>query len=424
MSITKLSCPRCSFELKMMDIEGTPLWLCSECGNMMLDTNTLQTIAGVSIAPTRGDEADDRETMGDEEKLYALEKGEKEKESEREKVQPADKNIQKNEPENRCSSSLSCPGCHKNMTHVSISGVCIDSCPHCSMVIASRDALETIIANISPPAPLPPPPFYPPSPSLSYNPPPSISSPESPPGGAAGYASVDMPPPECFAEKGEEAERPIPVMSEASVVSSPPPDISLEMPLSSLPPPPPPPSYILPAEPLEPPLNPPPPNPSDFVNPAGFLFQIDKQRNILNVMSSSTVVPNMVVESVFILYKNGILISSFTSDSVKPVDRDILGGMITAITDFVRTSFIGFESSCLECIRFKGRELSFETGEYLTIAIVLKGGLDEDTRRKIHETLIEIETSGRDMLERWNGDRTGIKDVINRFSDLIVPVCT
>jgi hypothetical protein len=153
-----------------------------------------------------------------------------------------------------------------------------------------------------------------------------------------------------------------------------------------------------------------------------FLLGMDAARNASNA-ARAELVPRLGVENVFVLYKNGILITSYAPGMPKELDRDIIGSMLMAITEFVQTSFRGLGgASPLSSIRFGDREIAFEHGDFLVLALTLYGTLDPETRRGLAAALREVEAKNDHLLRSWDGDLGAFGGMLGAFKHLLGPL--
>ncbi|MBM4249196.1 MAG: hypothetical protein FJ149_07140 [Euryarchaeota archaeon] len=149
------------------------------------------------------------------------------------------------------------------------------------------------------------------------------------------------------------------------------------------------------------------------------LLQLDVSRNI-STAERAGAVPRLQVENLFILYRNGILISSYTPKVPVGIDRDVLGSMLMAITEFVQTSFKGLAGGQpLTSIRFGDREIAFEHGAYLVAAVTMRGMLDPKTRTRLAAAMREVETKNDHILRSWDGDLGAFSSLNGVFDPLV-----
>ena len=154
----------------------------------------------------------------------------------------------------------------------------------------------------------------------------------------------------------------------------------------------------------------------------GFLLRLDRVRNVHNSLSAKSL-EDLAVDSVFVLSRGGLLITSYTVGLREEMDKDIVGGMMVAITNFVQTSFKGVDQGTpLESIRFKGTEIAFEHGKYLIVALQIRGSLEQAVREAFASALTEIESKYDSVLQDWDGNLGDLKDMVGSFQNLVVPV--
>jgi len=119
------------------------------------------------------------------------------------------------------------------------------------------------------------------------------------------------------------------------------------------------------------------------------------------------------IEDIFVIHRNGNLMSSVTTNIYENLDRDVLGSMIMAVTDFIQQSF---RPSCsyqirpkLLSIRLEGREIAFVHGRHIMIALVLPSDLPPDDRRKVSEAVQKLEAENRELLDGWDGNQSNVQ---------------
>jgi len=111
-----------------------------------------------------------------------------------------------------------------------------------------------------------------------------------------------------------------------------------------------------------------------------------------------------IVEDVFLLYRDGILIKHQTRRLKPDVDTDILTGMLTAVTAFVKDSFGRETEGELDEIKFGEVRIMIGRGTYIVIAAMVTGGNTQGMKSQIEATIHEIETLHWDQLDSWEGD--------------------
>lgn len=152
------------------------------------------------------------------------------------------------------------------------------------------------------------------------------------------------------------------------------------------------------------------------------LLGMDVARNLSTAFRAEPV-PKLKVDNLFILYRNGILITSYAPDVPKDMDRDVVGSMLMAVTEFVQTSFKGLGGTGpLSSIRFGDREIAFEHGRYLVLALTLKGELGSDVRKKLSAALKAVEARNDHLLHSWDGNLGDLTGILDSFGHVVEPV--
>ena len=132
---------------------------------------------------------------------------------------------------------------------------------------------------------------------------------------------------------------------------------------------------------------------------------------------------DFVIQDVFIIYKDGRLISHLSKKIRIIDDSQIIGSMITAVQMCVRESFKRESKGSLGAMKFGEISILMENGEYLNLAVVLRGTKYEELKRSMKETLKNIHEAWGDGLEDWDGSLTHLgplekiiqRDLIDRF---------
>ena len=111
-----------------------------------------------------------------------------------------------------------------------------------------------------------------------------------------------------------------------------------------------------------------------------------------------------IIEDVFLLYRDGILIKHQTRRLKPDIDSDILTGMLTAVQAFVKDSFRGEAEGDLDEIKFGEVRIMIGRGKYVVIAAMVTGGNTQSMRSQIQAAITEIEDHHWDQLDGWDGD--------------------
>ncbi len=135
-----------------------------------------------------------------------------------------------------------------------------------------------------------------------------------------------------------------------------------------------------------------------------------------NIMPKSK---SPVVEQVFLIHRDGRLISYATFEKYEYFDEDIVGGMLTAIMNYILFVFGNIQegqTNISECkLGFGDRRLILEMGEHLYIVIVVFGMENKSLITKTKDIIEDIEKRYESVIGDWHGELdefTGVDELI------------
>ncbi len=115
--------------------------------------------------------------------------------------------------------------------------------------------------------------------------------------------------------------------------------------------------------------------------------------------------PFVVEELLLIDRKTGILLASASGSRTAPVDRDLVSGMLSAINDFIVTSFSrAGGDSCVNSIQYGSFTIFVEEGRYCYAAIVVDGSPDMQFHEDASALLDTVHARFRTQLRSFSGD--------------------
>ena len=116
------------------------------------------------------------------------------------------------------------------------------------------------------------------------------------------------------------------------------------------------------------------------------------------------------IQDVFVVYRDGRLITHLSRKVRIIDDSEIIGSMITAVQTFVRESFRREAKGALEELKFGDIRILMEYGKSLNIALVLRGTKYESVRPVVREILNNLHAAWRPELasDKWDGNLTNI----------------
>ena len=131
-----------------------------------------------------------------------------------------------------------------------------------------------------------------------------------------------------------------------------------------------------------------------------------------------------MIEDVFLMYRDGRLIAHNTRRLRPDVDGDILSGMLTAVTAFVKESFREADTEELNELRYGKTKILIERGEYICLAVVVSGVASPKMREKMKESVQYISQTYATVLENWDGSVSKLKDINHIVEKLIASTYT
>lgn len=131
-----------------------------------------------------------------------------------------------------------------------------------------------------------------------------------------------------------------------------------------------------------------------------------------------------VVDEVFLLHRDGLLIKHYTRRVRPDFDSDILSGMLIAVQNFVNESFIGSEGlqkeGQLDELRFGEFRLVIERGKWVVVAAVLSRDPTDRIKTEVKAAIRDVEDELGSILDGWTGEMKGVEGADKHMHDLIV----
>lgn len=111
------------------------------------------------------------------------------------------------------------------------------------------------------------------------------------------------------------------------------------------------------------------------------------------------------VEQVFLVHREtGLVLQHLVSDNAISKDPDVVSGMLTAIQDFLRDSFITEKNSDLDTLKLGDLTVLIEHGPKAVIAAVVRGMVPSGMHQTLAETMEHIHQEEYLQLANYNGD--------------------
>lgn len=118
------------------------------------------------------------------------------------------------------------------------------------------------------------------------------------------------------------------------------------------------------------------------------------------------------ISDVFLISLDGLLIYSlsFGTSVREETDEDIMTGMLTPVSDFIRDSF-QTELGGLKTLQNGRMTLFLERGTTFYLVVVFRGESLEDLRGNMRDALIQIWDRYKGHLKDWNGTHDGLEGI-------------
>ncbi|UCD91750.1 MAG: hypothetical protein JSV43_05780, partial [Methanobacteriota archaeon] len=127
---------------------------------------------------------------------------------------------------------------------------------------------------------------------------------------------------------------------------------------------------------------------------------------------------SILIEDIFLIHNNGMLLEHHTRRLKLTVDHDILSGMLTAILEFTKETFTYGEEGGLRKMDVGERSILLDRGHFVTLAVVVRGEEPEDMTDRMQELVEDIEEKYPEI-EHWDGKVGEYKDlpeILGKFS--------
>ena len=145
---------------------------------------------------------------------------------------------------------------------------------------------------------------------------------------------------------------------------------------------------------------------------------------LVNMLQDKLIHPSKLgkIHNIFLLTKSGIVISNLTTKNVENSDVDIMGGMFSAVKDFMEDAVSASNDSSLNDIQFGDFHIKFGAGAYTDMAVVYVGSFGQDAEDAMTDVLIAFELENMKVLEDWNGDKSLLKNADRSLEDLFAKI--
>ena len=145
---------------------------------------------------------------------------------------------------------------------------------------------------------------------------------------------------------------------------------------------------------------------------------------LVNMLQEKLIHPSKLgkIHNLFLLTKSGIVISNLTTKDVESSDVDIMGGMFSAVKDFMEDAVSSDSDSSLNDIQFGDFHIKFGEGYYTDLAVVHVGDLGQEAEDDITDSVNAFEHENMKVLENWDGDKKLLQNTEKCLEDLFAKI--
>jgi fibronectin type 3 domain-containing protein len=122
------------------------------------------------------------------------------------------------------------------------------------------------------------------------------------------------------------------------------------------------------------------------------------------------------IDEIFVMTNEGLLLQHFRYIETTVIDEDILASMLTAITDFVKTSIQ--KKSALKELKFGDFIIFLTRGTYINVVTISSDPEVAQMEGEIKKMIADMEEINKAVLPDWSGDQSliqGLGDCVGRL---------
>lgn len=120
-----------------------------------------------------------------------------------------------------------------------------------------------------------------------------------------------------------------------------------------------------------------------------------------------------VIEEVFVIGANGLLIKHMSRTLMTDKDRDVVGGMISVLSNFVRETFSERDGNDVQEVTLGDHRFILCNERGIVVAVLVTRGATEDIVPRLRHLLVCLIDRYADKLDSWGGEPLeGIEDEI------------
>lgn len=129
------------------------------------------------------------------------------------------------------------------------------------------------------------------------------------------------------------------------------------------------------------------------------------------------------IQELFLIHReSGLLLAHLHPGKAQVSDSDLIGGMLTAIRDFVQDSFgQGQADKELDEIQYGEQRIIIQGGRYVYLAAVIEGVETPGFRARLRDWVNDLYVQYGSVLRDYTGDPASLPDLETRLAELIRP---
>jgi len=128
--------------------------------------------------------------------------------------------------------------------------------------------------------------------------------------------------------------------------------------------------------------------------------------------------PSVGIEELFVMTRGGVLLRHYSATLRNDIDRDILGGMLVAVQQFVKDT-LAVKQGGLDELRYGAYTILFVRGTETVAAAVVRGAGTDDMKYPIMDALLAFESHFTRQLVSWSGDLAAFPGIDEYFSKIL-----
>ena len=125
------------------------------------------------------------------------------------------------------------------------------------------------------------------------------------------------------------------------------------------------------------------------------------------------------VQEIFVLHTNSLVIAHAGTHEETGVDRDMVGGMLTAIQNFVQEAFHASEMDSLKSLSMGELRVLIEARGCVVVAVLFTGHEARELRKGVLWLMDELHENYGEILHEWRGDKRSVMGVQEWLEDVL-----